>query len=296
MKAKQVATSLVCLGVFVGVFATPVVSAESGESEDAEKSEKEDINARAVFNRANQLAGRGALTRSVSQYEKLLENAPDEYPSAHFNFAEVLKAKGNHRRALIHYQAYLMLGNDSGTRSDAERGVEKVKAQVWNKKLATLSVDIEPETEATIELDGFVVAKNQDIDEMTLLAGEYSVSADAADHLPEDKTITLEREGSQSVSFDLTKKTFFGKADVSINEDGATVKFHPEKLDAPDGPEEPVVEESPLEESVELETGKWLLEVTKPDYHRWVRYIQIKRDKTKSVDVQLEQKLPEEIR
>ncbi len=295
MKVKQVARSVVFLGVLLGVLATPVVSAESEESDDTEKSE-ESIDARAVFNRANQLAGRGALTRSISQYEKLLENAPDKYPSAHFNFAEVLKAKGNHRRALVHYQAYLMLGDDSGTRSDAERGVQQVKAQVWDKKLATLSVGIEPETESTLGLDGFVVAKNQDIEQMTLLAGEYSLSADAVDHLPQDKTVTLEREEAKSVSFDLTKKTFFGKADVSVNEDGATVKFHPEGLDASGGPEEPVTKKSPLEEPVELETGKWLLEVTKPDYHRWVRYIQIKRDKKKSVDVQLEKKLPEEIR
>jgi hypothetical protein len=295
MTAKRIARSLVFLGVLAGVFATPMVSAESEESGDTEESEQS-IDARTVFNRANRLAGRGALTRSVSQYEKLLQNAPDEFPSAYFNFAEVLKAKGNHRRALVLYQAYLMLGDDPGTRSDAERGIKQVKAQVWNEKLATLSVDIEPETESTIELDGTLVANNEGIEEMTLLAGEYSVSANAVDHLPQDKTITLERQGSDSVSFDLDKKTFFGKATVSVSEDGATVKFQPEELDAPDGPDEPVVKESPIEESVELETGKWLLEVTKPDYHRWVRYIRIKRDKDKSVDVQLEEKLPEEIR
>jgi len=298
MRSKRIAGNLVFLGVLVlvAVSATPMVSAAESEEPDDTGEREESIDARAVFTRANTLAGRGALTRSISQYEKLLENAPDEYPSAHFNFAEVLKAKGNHRRALIHYQAYLTLGDDPGTRSDAERGVEQVKAQVWNKKLATLSVDIEPETESTLALDGFVVAKNRAIDEMTLLAGEYTVSADAVDHLPDEQTVTLERQDSKSVSFELTKRTFFGKVAISVSEKGAAVKFHPEELDAPDGPEEPVVKESPLEESVELETGKWLLEVTKPDYHRWVRYIQIKRDKEQSVDIQLEQKLPEEIR
>ncbi|MFB6351298.1 MAG: hypothetical protein ABEN55_08045, partial [Bradymonadaceae bacterium] len=257
---------------------------------------EDDFNARAALNRANRLAGRGALSRSVPVYEKILEHAHEKHTSAHFNLAEVLRAKKEYARALIHYQAYLNLGDDAGTRSDAEAGIEKLKASVWDKKFATLSVNIEPTKQSTIAIDGFVVAENGPIDEMEVLAGEYTIRADAKDYHPDEKTVSIDNQGSASVSFDLEKKTFFGKATVSVDEKGATVKFHPKDLDAPDGPEEPVVKKSPLEKPVELETGKWLVEVTKPGFHRWVRYIKIKRDKEKVVNVELSEKLPEEIR
>jgi len=59
---------------------------------------------------------------------------------------------------------------------------------------------------------------------------------------------------------------------------------------------ETVEKTTPVEEPVKLETGKWLLEVTKDDFHRWVRYIHIRRDNQSTVDVEMEEKLPEEIR
>ncbi len=295
MRLKTVAGSWVVLfGMAGALVAPPVVVAQSDGSEKEKKSQE--IEVRATFDRANRLAGRGALTRSISAYEKVIEHGWEKYPSAHYNFAEVLKAKEEYGRALLHYQAYVRLGESAGTKDDARRGLEQVEKRLPDKKLARLSVEIEPEAESTIAVDGVVVAQDESVDELTLLAGEYEVRADAVDHRPATKKVTLEREGSASVTLELTKRTFFGGANVSVDEPEATVKFHPEELEAPGGPDEPVVRESPLEEAVELQTGKWLLEVTKPEYRRWVRYIQIKRDKEKSVEVTLEKKLPEEIR
>ena len=274
-------------------------SAEKGEKNERKKEEKkeeEKIDAHAELSRANQLAGRGALTRSIPHYEKVLRHAHDRYTSAHFNLGEVLRAKEEYARALIHYQAYINTGDDPATKEDAERAIDKVKASIWKKRLARLSVEVKPTNQSTIEINGFVVAENSGLDEMLLLNGEYTVRADAKDHHPDEKTVKLDHEGSASLSFDLTKKIFFGTVKVSVDQEGATVKFHPEELDNPRGPDEPVVKEAPIEEPVELETGKWLVEVTKPDFHRWVRYVQIQRDKESEVRVQLSKKLPEEIR
>jgi len=295
MSGQRLAAMLIGWGLLLAGIGTPVVFAQS-DGEETEAAESDDFNAHGTLNRANKLAGRGALTRSVPLYEKVLEKAYEKYASAHFNLAEVLRANEEYGRALIHYQAYLMMGDDAGTIRDAERGLEKLKANVWDERFATLSVDVEPKAQSTIAIDGFVVVQNGPIDEMEVLAGEYTVGADAKDHHPDEKTVTVENQGSASVSVELDKKTFFGTARVTVDQKGATVKFHPKDLDAPDGPEEPVVRESPVDEPVELETGKWLLEVTKPGYHRWVRYIRIKRDKEQQVSVELSKKLPEEIR
>jgi hypothetical protein len=92
------------------------------------------------------------------------------------------------------------------------------------------------------------------------------------------------------------KKTFFGEVQIDVDQDGAEVEFKPEELDAPREPNEGAKATSPVESSIELETGKWLLQVEKEGFHKWVRYIDVKRNRTETVDVKMEEKLPEEIR
>lgn len=322
MKGQRAATSLIWAMLVVVGLGSPIVFAQgnggaSGEADEqaadkqtdkeatndqksgdkkSEAKKKEDFDAHSTLRRANKLAARNALSRSIPLYEKVLKNDWKKYTSAHFNLAEVLRAKEEYARALLHYQAYVHLGDDPGTKSDAKRGLEKLRASVWDKKFAKLSVEIEPKAQSTIEIDGFVVAQNNHLEGMDLLAGEYKVRANAKDHHPKEKSVTLEHEGSASLSFDLKKKIFFGTARVSVDQDGATVKFHPKDLDNPRSPDEPVVKQSPLEQPVKLETGKWLLEVTKPKFHRWVRYVNVQRGKEQQVSVELSKKLPEEIR
>lgn len=267
-----------------------------GEGDGSSESEESGIDARAELNRANSLAGQGRLTQSIRHYEKVLKHAAERHPSAHYNLAEVLKAKEDFDRALIHYQAYLLMGNKSGTKSKSERGIETLKARVWNKKLAKLSVDIEPEKQATIAIDGMPVARNQDLEEFELVAGDYEVSAEIVDHEPISKTVELEHEEEESIELQPTKKTFFGKVKVDVDQDEAEVELKPEDLDAPREPNEGAKTTSPVESPIELETGKWLLEVEKEGFHRWVRYVDVKRDQTTTVDVNMEKKLPEEIR
>ena len=296
MNLRDLSKLLVVVSALSLVGIASTAAAQSSGEEEGEEKKEEKVDVRAELNRANSLAARNALTRSIPHYEKVLKAGWDKYPSAHYNLASVLKAKKEWARALLHYQAYLLLGQDPGTIESAEKGVEQVKANVWSKRFATLSIDVEPEREAKILVDGFVVAQNQDIDELTLVAGEYTVRADVVDHHPTEESVTLENEGSKSVKLEPTKKTFHGKARISVDKEGATVKFKPEELDGPKGPDEPIVKTSPIEEPVELVTGKWLVEVTLEGHHKWVRYLKIRRDKTKSMAIQLEEKLPEEIR
>lgn len=270
--------------------------AKGGSGEEKEEEKEDKFDAHGALNQANRLAGRGAWTRSIPHYEKVLKHAWDKYPSAHYNLAGVLKAKKKFARALLHYQAYMSLGSDPATKKAAKKGMKSIRAQVWDKRFAKLSIDVEPETKARIIVDGFVVSRNQDVEEMVVLSGKYTVRAEVEDHHPDEKTVTVKNEGSKSVKLEPRIMTFHGKLEVTVNKKGATVRLRPKDLKSPDGPDKPIVKKSPVEESVELVTGKWLLEVTLPEHHRWVRYIQIQRDETNTVDVKLSRKLPEEIR
>jgi tetratricopeptide (TPR) repeat protein len=279
------------------VLAPQMVSAQSSGEDNKKKEEQEEpeIDAHAELTRANKLASRGAITRSVTHYENVLKAAPDRYPSAYYNLAGVMVRKEKYKRALLLYEAYRWMGG-AGSDADGKKGIAKIKAKIWNKKLATLSVDIEPEQKAKIVVDGLVIAQNRDIEGMTVLAGEYTVESEVVDHFPEKKTVTLEKEGEESVKLEPRMKVFYGKAAATVNEEGATIKFKAEELKSSEAEGKTVVKKSPLEEPVELATGKWLVEVKKKNFHRWVRYIDVRRDEKSSVQVKLEEKLPEEIR
>jgi len=291
-----ISVSIVAFGLMGTTVWAQTGGGEGGASGAEESPEESGVDVREELNRANRLAGRGALTRSVPHYEKVLRAAAAEHPSAHYNFAEVLKAKEEFGRALLHYQAYLLMGEEAGTKTKAESRIETLKARVWDKRLAKLSVDVEPEAQATLKIDGFPVVRNRDLENFELVSGKFEVSAAVVDHEPISKRVELEHEGNESIELRPKKKTFYGKLRVEVDRDGAQVEVEPEELDAPREPNEGASATSPVESAFELETGKWLVEVTKEGFHKWVRYVEVKRDREKRVDVELQKKLPEEIR
>lgn len=295
-KTGMVFALITALGLGLG---TSEVPAESGaeQNEEEEKKEGNDgVDARAALDRANQLAGGGALTRSVPHFEKAIRAGYREHPAAHFNLAGVLKAKENWSRALFHYQAYLRLGKDANTKSKAERGIESVKARIWNEKIATLNVEVEPTAGATILVDDFPVETNRNLEGFELVAGKYEVGVDVEDHKPEKKRVELGHGESKTVRFEPTKRTFFGTLRIEASEENADVSLKPKSLDAPNAPDEPIHTTTPVEESIRLATGKWRLELKKKGFHKWVRHVDIRRDKAKTVNVEMSKQLPEEIR
>lgn len=291
-KMGMVFALVTALGIGLG---TSEVPAESG-AEQKQADKKEGVDARAALDRGNQLAGRGALTRSVPHFEKAIRAGYREHPAAHFNLAGVLKAKENWSRALFHYQAYLRLGSDADTKSKAERGIKSAKARIWDEKIATLNVEVEPTAGATILVDDFPVQTNRNLEGFELVAGEYEVGVDVEDHKPEKKSVELGHGDSKTVRFEPTKRTFFGTLRIEANEEDAEVALKPKSLDAPNAPDEPVHTTTPVEEPIRLATGKWRLELQKEGYHKWVRHVDIRRDKEKTVNAEMSKQLPEEIR
>lgn len=294
--AQKVA-QLACLLVGLTLLSAPAAAQSADNTEESEP----EIDARAELDKANRLAGMNALTRSIPHYRKALKAAPTRYPSAQFNLGSVYEGKEEWAKAMFHYQAYLAVGRSAETKKEAKEAIERMKSRIWKseERLATLEVDVEPEPSSRIYLNGFLMAQDGDITGLEMMPDtfeSYEIHVEIDDHVPETTSVTFTKGEAKTVEVRPTKRTYHGTAAVTVNKKGATVKFIPKKLEGPRGKDGPVERTSPMEEPVKLVTGKWLVEVEMEDHHRWVRYVNIRRDKESSVNVKLQEKLPAEIR
>lgn len=265
----------------------PAMAGENG-NEDGEK-----INAASEFARANRLASAGAVTRSIPHYEKVLMAAPDQYPQAHYNLAEVYRFKKNCRKAVLLYNAYLTFEQGEQNRADAKKGISQCSK---GEKTGTLTVAIDPDIDSEVRVEGYVLGRDGGVEKAVLLAGEYSVEARATDHISDQETVEIADGKEQKLDFDLEMKLFQGTVRVNVSEEGANIKLEPKRLDSPKASTEVITLTSPMDKPQKLATGKYFLEVTKSGYDRWIRNIDIKRDKETGVEVNMSKALPEAIR
>jgi hypothetical protein len=271
---------------------------KSEETEsDTQSSDEPSFDAAGHYARASRAAERGSYDYAINLFEEILRKAPQKHPKAHYNLGSIYRAKRELSKALLHYQAYIHQGSDTATIDKAKRGVERAVAQGWNKRIARLSVDIEPETNAEIYINGYLFATDTDVSEVRLYAGDYEVWGTAKDHIETGReTVTLEMQGSGSVELRPKRKIYTGKMMVDVDQKDAQIRLKPRTLNTARAQQETVTLDSPMSKPAELVTGEYLLEVTKDDYHRWVRYVDIDRDETSTVNVDMSKKLPAEIR
>ncbi len=288
MRTTTRMTRAVLAALLLIASSAPAIAGEEAEKKGEKETEK--INASWEFARANRLASAGAITRSIPHYEKVLEAAPEKFPQAHFNLAEVYRFKEECRKAVLLYNAYLTFEQDEDNRADAKKGIEQCKAGA--AKTGTLTVDVEPKSDGRVIVDGYILGHNAGFDEAELLVGEYTVEARATDHVSQTEKVEIQDGKEAKFDFELDKKLFHGTLSVDVSEKGATIKLEPKELDSPRASKEAITVESPLEKPKKLATGKYFLEVTKPGYDRWIRNIYIKRDEETSVQIKLSRALP----
>lgn len=266
------------------------------KNENSRESESE-FDASGHFTRASRAARRGSYDYAINLFQEVLKKAPLEYPEAHYNLANLYEAKRKLSQALLHYQAYVHTGDNAATLQKAKKGVESAIAQGWSKRVAHLSVDIQPDRGAQVYLNGFLFATGGDINNIRLHSGEYEIWGTATDHTQtEKKSVSLEMQGSASVQLRPQRKIFEGRVMVDVDQSEAQIRLKPRSLKTERAEQPVVTKTSPLSDPVTLVTGEYLLEVTKDDYHRWVRYIDVRRNDTTRVQVEMSEKLPAEIR
>lgn len=260
-----------------------------GERGFAQAQEGAEIDPYREFVQGNRLASAGALTRSIPHYENVIRVAGDRYPLAHFNLAEVLRQKKECARATVLYRAYIAQGKEEDVLKDAEAGIRECKGAA---KWAPLTIRTQP-AEATVRLDGVVVARGaKTLENVEFAPGEYLVEVSMVDHHPRQETITLVAGEPLELDLALRKQTFYGSVQVHVEPSGATIRLHPREQESSE-----VIEiTEAMTEPLRLVAGKYFLEVTRPDYQRWIRNIEVSRDLNTEVSVKMTRALPPEIR
>lgn len=245
------------------------------------------------YARANKLAASGALTRSIPHYEKVIKAAPEKFPLAYFNLAEVWRAKGRCNRAVLLYEVFLALGNDPSSKGEAHAGIKQCVAKgKWGK----LSATVTPTARSTITVDGHILAKAGNITSIYLRTGEHTITAQAKDYVPQTQKVSVKKGQEASAEFKLKKMTFYGTFKIDVDQAGATVTLTPKKMDNPDAPTKVITLTTPVKKPIKLATGKYFLQVTKPNFGKWIRNIYVTRGQESSVKVEMQHLLPAEIR
>lgn len=261
------------------------------QDDGQEAPKKRYINAYEELNQANRLAGAGAFSRAIPYYERALEGDPVNYAIAHFNLAEVYRAKRQCKKAGFHYQAYLVLGKDAETRKLAEQGTKQCGADTWPK----LNVKIRPEnSQAEIRVNGFIFSQGKDIVELPLPHGDYKVEATLSDHYPASVDVPLGKD-PDPITLTLKKMTFFGTMTLVVDQPGATISLTPKSLEHAEMQVDAMTVTSPVKEPLKLPTGKYFVEVKKDGYDLWIRNVQVGRDADSNVQIRLTKSLPQEL-
>jgi len=273
----------------VGLIATLGILAGASVA-TAGDGKKEKIDAYKELTRANTLASRGALTRAIPHYEAVIEAEPINYAIASYNLGEVLKAKSECPKAVLRYQAYMNLGTDDSTKRASKQGVKDCTLSEWG----ALKFEVTPPESLELYIDGILIATSVPAESIVLAPGSYKVRVEVADHEVIEEKVEIDAE-EVTRSFAPEKMTFFGTAEISVDQDGAKISLTPKALDKANPDAKPIETTSPAAEPMKLATGKYFLEVTKPGYRRWIRNIYITRDAPTPVEVRLTADLPSEI-
>ncbi len=236
--------------------------------------------------KANKYASRGAISRSIKHYEKVLELSPQTYPLAYFNLAEVYRAKGECEKAVMLYGLFAQIVADEGEKKEAKKA-----QQACSKELKTVTVSGKPEA-TTIKLNGYFWVSDQLPQPIQLMTGRYKLSFEAVDHLPDEQTIDVS-DADLPVSFDLKKQTFFGEiivGDIGIK--GAKVRV----FEGPSDKTKVLHEgELPMKEAIKVKEGKHFVEVVAPEHNRWIRNVTVGRDEKSEVKPKLTRSRPSEL-
>lgn len=254
----------------------------------AEAQEKSNIDPYREFVQANKLASAGALTRSIPHYENVLRVAGDRYPLAHFNLAEVLRHKKECAQATVLYRAYLAQGKEEDVLKEADSAIRDCKGGAkWSK----LTVRTTPE-EATIRMNGYVIGRGKALDNVVFAPGEYVIEVEMEDHHSRSEKITLVEDEAFAVDIALKAQTFHGSVQLKVEQSDVTIRLHPREQESTE-----VIEiQGGMTGPLRLVSGKYFVEVIKPDHHRWIRNIEVGRDVNTEISVNLKRELPSEIR
>ena len=257
----------------------------------SQEKEKPQYDAYEEFAKANKYVNYGSYSRAIPHYERTLAADPITYNIVHYNLGELYRAKKNCVKAVFHYTAYLGVGNDEEALQLSKKSISECDTSSW----PSLTVKATPEG-ATVKINGYIFAQGKELGTIKLGPGDYNVEVEAPEYIAQMRSVSLKSKEEKQEEFSLEKQTFFGTVTVKVDPPGATVKLIPKKLDKPELSQGDQSMSSPVKEPVKLSTGKYLLEVNKDGFDRWIRHVYITRDQNIDVEVSLTKAIPVELK
>lgn len=266
-----------CLWVS-GAWAQDAQKETDSEKKQAESSDKH-------FQKAADLASSGKFEQAIPLFKKAIRMAPQSHPSAYYNLGEIYRGTQRCGEAVLYYTGYLGLeGPDSSTRDKLDKCLQKTEH-------GKIDVSVSPETEAHILVgSGYLGPASKA--PFVLPAGQHEITVKAPEYREATKQVTVQKHKTAKLEFELDPEVHYGNLELSIDEEGATVKLEPRELEVAGAVSEPVKKTSPVDEPIKLPTGKYFLQVTKSNYDKWIRNIEISRDQTQKIRIKLSRSIP----
>lgn len=222
------------------------------------------VDANALYQEANALVPRGRFDEALGLYQQVVAAQPS-WSDPWFNMGEVCRVAERPDCCVLYFRRYLHLegGTSAFDYEDVSRTVGTCEAAM--EGAGHLEVSATP-AEALIAVDGVVLGEGT-LAPLALPAGAHRVTVSLEDYNDFAADVTIAAGQTERITAALDADALFGAlvvethvADLQVFVDDALVGV------------------TPLPSPVPVPVGRRLVRLTHPDYHDWVRRIEVIRD------------------
>lgn len=229
----------------------------------------------AAFMKGARLAKQRAYPAALAAFQEAVRAEPSQI-DGYLNAGNIAKHLNKCRDVILMFRGFLYLSPQDPEVRNARAAIGACEA----KQTGTLTV----KTEATgleVLVDGGLIGRTP-LTDMKLVAGTYRLLLRHPDYEDATAEVTVREGEPVEASVPVRKKLLFGFLEVKTEPaDGVQVFLD----EVPSGV-------TPLKEKLRLETKKYLLRLEKSGYDRWIRNVNIQRDRTQTVSATLEPVAP----
>lgn len=220
--------------------------------------------AQSMFDDAQRRAVAGSWTRALTIYERIIEMEPTWGQPA-FEGALLSQRLNQYGRCALLLRHYIHVSAGSPTLGQAHAELEKCERRIASA--GTLHVNATVPDGLEIQIDGLTIGAGQ-VRDVVLAPGSYTVQVEKLDHDTFTQVVEIAPGGSISVSPRLPATIYYGHLKLTVDQTDAVVAIDGKELG-----------KTPLtDEGFRMLSGRYLLTIDKPGFHRWQRYIDIPRN------------------
>lgn len=225
----------------------------------------------ALVKEGNRLAGRGDYKGAAAQFEKAAALSPND-ANLFFNLGQIYEQL-NPGRCVLRYNRFLQLEADSADAVAVRKSISTCTNQIKSAGAIHIT-DLAP-ADTVVTIDGIAVTEGPSV--LPMVPGQYRVHVEALDYDPFDQTITVVAGETTEVAIRLVAQVTYGTLTLKVNRPGATLTIDGQAAGT-----------APFAAPIRLTTGKHLLVIEAPGYHKWQRNVTIEKELDEEVDAHLQ--------